>query len=111
MAAQTFHHTRSNSFPFPSKPNLVVSQIDEHLNKLKASDATSTSLSRSHKLNGLQNLYDCVDRLLQLPFSQQALSQGQKKRDGLMSCCMDLLGFWICATLLTMLCSRKSKEK
>ncbi|XVE48755.1 hypothetical protein DITRI_Ditri01bG0027700 [Diplodiscus trichospermus] len=79
MAAQTFHHTRSNSFPLPSRPNPVVSQIDEHLNRLKASDATSTSSSISHKLNGLQDLYDCVDKLLQLPFSQQALSQGQNK--------------------------------
>ncbi|XWS40262.1 hypothetical protein CRYUN_Cryun18bG0125500 [Craigia yunnanensis] len=87
MAAQTFHHTRSNSFPLPARPNPLVSQIDEHFNRLRASDATSTSSSSSslssssisHKLNGLQDLYDCVDKLLQLPFSQQALAQEQHK--------------------------------
>ncbi|XP_021286700.1 uncharacterized protein LOC110418331 [Herrania umbratica] len=78
MAAQTFHHTRSNSFPLPTRPSPLVSQIDEHLNRLKASDATSTSSSISHKLNGLQDLYDSVDKLLQLPFSQ-ALVQEQNK--------------------------------
>ncbi|XWS62586.1 hypothetical protein CRYUN_Cryun06bG0023600 [Craigia yunnanensis] len=33
----------------------------------------------NHKLNGLQDLYDCVDKLLQLPFSQQDLAQEQPK--------------------------------
>ncbi|EOX97493.1 Eukaryotic translation initiation factor 3 subunit A, putative [Theobroma cacao] len=79
MAAQTFHHTRSNSFPLPSRLSPLVSQIDEHLNRLKASNATSTSSAISHKLNGLQDLYDSVDKLLQLPFSQLALVQEQHK--------------------------------
>ncbi|XWS67645.1 hypothetical protein CRYUN_Cryun04dG0023600 [Craigia yunnanensis] len=48
--------------------------------ELRATDATSTSSSSiSHKLNGLQDLYGCVDKLLQLPFSQQALAQEQHK--------------------------------
>ncbi|XP_022727251.1 uncharacterized protein LOC111283104 [Durio zibethinus] len=80
MASQTFHHTRCNSFPLPSRPNPFISQIDEHLNRFRASDATSTSSSSiSHKLNGFKDLYDCVDKLLQLPSSQQALAQEQHK--------------------------------
>ncbi|EOX97495.1 Eukaryotic translation initiation factor 3 subunit A, putative [Theobroma cacao] len=79
MATRTFHHTRSNSFPLPSRPSPLVSQIDVHLNRLRASDATSTSSSISRKLNGFRDLYDCVDKLLQLPFSQQALAQEQHK--------------------------------
>ncbi|WRX13742.1 Protein BPS1 [Theobroma cacao] len=66
-------------FPLPSRLSPLVSQIDEHLNRLKASNATSTSSAISHKLNGLQDLYDSVDKLLQLPFSQLALVQEQHK--------------------------------
>ncbi|TYH88811.1 hypothetical protein ES332_D01G214500v1 [Gossypium tomentosum] len=79
MAAQTTHHARSNSFPLQSRPNPLVSEIDEHLNRLRDSKETSTSSSISHKLNGLQDLYDCVDKLLRLPFSQQELAQEQNK--------------------------------
>ncbi|TYJ50162.1 hypothetical protein E1A91_A01G187200v1 [Gossypium mustelinum] len=79
MASQTIHHTRSNSFPLPSRPNLLVSEIDEHLNRLRDSEATSTSSSICHKLNGLQDLYDGVDKLLDFPFFQQELAQEQKK--------------------------------
>ncbi|KAB2097614.1 hypothetical protein ES319_A01G182700v1, partial [Gossypium barbadense] len=55
-----------NSFPLPSKPTPLVSEVDEHLNRLRDSAATSTSSSINHKLNGLQDLYDCgpVDEFL-----------------------------------------------
>ncbi|XP_016704090.1 uncharacterized protein [Gossypium hirsutum] len=79
MASQTIHHTRSNSFPLPSRPNPLVLEIDEHLNRLRDSEATSTSSSICHKLNGLQDLYDGVDKLLDFPFFQQELAQEQKK--------------------------------
>ncbi|TYI43978.1 hypothetical protein ES332_A01G205600v1 [Gossypium tomentosum] len=66
MAAQTIPRACSNSLPLPSRPNPLVSEIDEHLKRLRDSEATSTSLSISHKLNSLQDLYDCgpVDELL-----------------------------------------------
>ncbi|ONH92436.1 hypothetical protein PRUPE_8G175300 [Prunus persica] len=52
-------HTRSNSFP--SRPHPVVQEIDEHLCRLRSSEATSTSSSSiSHKLSGLQNLHDSL---------------------------------------------------
>ncbi|VVA30024.1 PREDICTED: Protein of unknown function DUF241 [Prunus dulcis] len=72
-------HTRSNSFPSRSHP--VLQEVDELLCRLRSSEATSASSSSiSHKLSGLQDLHDCVDRLLQLPLSQQALAQEQNEK-------------------------------
>ncbi|PQQ02580.1 uncharacterized protein Pyn_05911 [Prunus yedoensis var. nudiflora] len=73
-------HTRSNSFP--SRPHPIVQEVEEHLCRLRSSEATSTSSSPSisHKLSGLQELHDCVDRLLQLPLTQQALAQEQNEK-------------------------------
>ena len=80
MATQTIHHTRCNSFPLPSRQHPLATEVNEHLNRLRASEATSTSSSSiSHKLNGFLNLYAGVDKLLQLPLSQQALTQEQHK--------------------------------
>ncbi|KAI9180757.1 hypothetical protein LWI28_007863 [Acer negundo] len=66
-------HTRSNSFPSKSHP--VASNFDEHLRKLR-----SSSSSIFCKLNGLQDLHDCVDKVLRLPLTQQALGQEQQKK-------------------------------
>ncbi|PQM33005.1 uncharacterized protein Pyn_01857 [Prunus yedoensis var. nudiflora] len=72
-------HTRSNSFP--SRPHPIVQEVDERVCRLRSSEATSTSSSSiSHKLSGLQDLHDCVDRLLQLPLTQQALAQEQNEK-------------------------------
>ncbi|XP_031248927.1 uncharacterized protein LOC116106740 [Pistacia vera] len=64
------YHTRSNSFP--SRPHPLTSEVDQHLRRLRASQSTSTSSSSiSHQINGLQDLHDCVDKLLQLSHVQQ----------------------------------------
>ncbi|KAH9694450.1 hypothetical protein WN944_028416 [Citrus x changshan-huyou] len=78
MAAS--YHTRSNSFPTRSHP--LTSDVGENLRRLRYSQAASTSLSSSiaHELNGLQDLHDSVDKMLQLPLVQQALAQGQHKK-------------------------------
>ncbi|CAN1134734.1 hypothetical protein LINPERPRIM_LOCUS15920 [Linum perenne] len=77
MAATTFH-ARSNSFPSRTHP--TVSEIDEQLCRLRQSQAASTSSSSiSHKLNGLQDVYDCVDKLIQLPSTQQAMINEQNE--------------------------------
>ncbi|KAL6278458.1 hypothetical protein ACE6H2_022059 [Prunus campanulata] len=81
-------HIRSNSFPsrphpFKKSMNICLpfKAVDEHLCRLRSSEATSTSsTSISHKLTGLQDLHDCVDRLLQLPLTQQALAQEQNEK-------------------------------
>ncbi|KAI4317438.1 hypothetical protein L6164_025305 [Bauhinia variegata] len=68
-------HIRCNSLP--SAPHPLVSQFEEHLDRLKSSEAASSSSSStiSHKLSWMQDLHDCTDKLLQLPFTQQALAR------------------------------------
>ncbi|CAN0890331.1 hypothetical protein LINGRAHAP2_LOCUS16372 [Linum grandiflorum] len=68
MAATTFH-ARSNSLPSASHP--LVSEIDEQVCRL------SSSSSISQKLNGLQDVYECVDKFIQLPSTQQAMIHDQ----------------------------------
>ncbi|KAL5791303.1 hypothetical protein ACOSQ2_006191 [Xanthoceras sorbifolium] len=65
-------HTRSNSFPSRSHP--LASNFEEHLRKLRS----SSSIFR--RLTGLQDLHDCVDKVLSLPLTQQALAQEQQKK-------------------------------
>ncbi|KAH1252114.1 hypothetical protein GmHk_04G009174 [Glycine max] len=68
-------HNRSNSMPTAPRP--TVSQVEEHLHRLKDTEATTSSLSSSisHRLNDLQDLQESTDELLQLRISQQALAQ------------------------------------
>ncbi|CAN1770778.1 hypothetical protein LINPERHAP1_LOCUS11708 [Linum perenne] len=72
MAATTFH-ARSNSFPSRTHP--TVSEFDEQLCRLRQSQAASTSSS----LSSLQDVYDCVDKLIQLPSTQQAMIHDQNE--------------------------------
>ncbi|KAI4298323.1 hypothetical protein L6164_031897 [Bauhinia variegata] len=68
------YHARSNSLP--SKPHPLILQCNEHLARLEASDATSSSSSLfSHKLSCLQDLHDTVEKLIQLPHTQEVLVQ------------------------------------
>ncbi|KAK7310608.1 hypothetical protein RJT34_08213 [Clitoria ternatea] len=69
-------HTRCNSLP--SAPHPVVSQYEDHLRRLKDREVATCSISSSsltHKLDGLLDLHDCTDKLLQLPMKQQALAR------------------------------------
>ncbi|OMO92008.1 hypothetical protein COLO4_17953 [Corchorus olitorius] len=72
------YHARSNSLP--SRQHPISSQIDETLNRLRSSQSASTSSSIGQNLNGLQDLHEYVDMLLQSPQSQQALSQEQQRK-------------------------------
>ncbi|XP_044490004.1 uncharacterized protein LOC123214311 [Mangifera indica] len=66
----TSQHTCSNSFPSRAHP--ITSEVDLHLSRLNASEFTCTSSSSiSIEINGLQELHDCVDKLLQLSLSHQ----------------------------------------
>ncbi|KAL4303912.1 hypothetical protein GQ457_10G023670 [Hibiscus cannabinus] len=78
LNVQPSFHARSNSLP--SRQHPVASQIDENLNRLRASQSASTSSSIGHKLNCLQDLYDYVDMFLQLPLTQQDLAQEQQRK-------------------------------
>ncbi|KAI9128195.1 hypothetical protein K1719_001188 [Acacia pycnantha] len=99
-------HTRSNSFP--NAPHPLVSQFEEHLNRLKSSTSASSSSTLSHKLGGLQDLQDSTDELLQLSTTQQVLAQdcSQKLVDELLDGSLRLLD--ICNTAKD--CLVQSKE-
>ncbi|XP_057456424.1 uncharacterized protein LOC130747491 [Lotus japonicus] len=64
-------HARSNSLP--SRPHPIILQCNEHLERLRSSSETSSSSSLSHKLGALQDLHECVEKLVQLPLTQEAL--------------------------------------
>ncbi|XP_028767677.1 uncharacterized protein LOC114743956 [Neltuma alba] len=98
-------HVRSNSFP--SAPHPLVSQLEEHLKRLKSSES-ATSSSLSHKLNGLQDLHECTDKLLQLNITQQVLTRGCSREwvDELLDGSLRLLD--ICSTAKD--CLLQSKE-
>ncbi|KAK8625264.1 hypothetical protein V6N13_090139 [Hibiscus sabdariffa] len=67
-------HARSNSLP--SRPHPLVTQIDEHLCRLKSNvSASSSSPAWTRNLSGLRDLYELVDNLLQLPVTQKSLAQ------------------------------------
>ncbi|KAA3465475.1 carrier [Gossypium australe] len=74
LNVQPSFHARSNSLP--SRQHPITSQIDENLNRLRASQSACTS-SIGHELTCLQDLYDYVDMLLQLLLTQHALAQEQ----------------------------------
>ncbi|KAB2045939.1 hypothetical protein ES319_D01G198500v1 [Gossypium barbadense] len=98
MASSTLNqksnfHARSSSLP--SRPHPLVTQIDEHLCRLKANEsASSSSSSMSQKLSGLSNLYELVDNLLQLPLTQKSLAQqcNDKQVNELLNGSLKLLG-------------------
>ncbi|XP_042509228.1 uncharacterized protein LOC122084873 [Macadamia integrifolia] len=76
MAPSPFHpkacrHARSISFPSRSHP--LTFQVQEQLHRVRASEATSSSVSCN--LGGLKDLYDSVTDLLHLPLTQQTLAQ------------------------------------
>ncbi|KAB5541645.1 hypothetical protein DKX38_014619 [Salix brachista] len=76
---KTSFHARSNSLP--SRPHPIISEFDEHICRVRDSEATSTSSSSiGHKLSGLQDLYDSVDKFLQLPLTQQSLAREQNRK-------------------------------
>jgi hypothetical protein len=68
-------HIRSNSLP--STPHPCISQFENNLQRLTSSEGDSSASSSSvcNKLNGLQDLHDCIDKFLQFPIEQQALAQ------------------------------------
>ncbi|XP_022135912.1 uncharacterized protein LOC111007751 [Momordica charantia] len=72
-------HIRSNSLP--SKPHPVVTEVDEHLCRLQASETTSSSSSLCQKLDRLQDLHGCIDKLLNLPLTHQALVDNKSVDD------------------------------
>ena len=73
-------HVRSISLPSRSHPTTL--KIQQQLNKLTTLEASSTSAlgKTSNGLSGLEELYNCMDELLSLPSTQQALSLHQHEK-------------------------------
>ncbi|EEF36646.1 conserved hypothetical protein [Ricinus communis] len=65
----------------PSRPHPLMSQLDDHICRLRACGVTSTSsTSITHKLSGLQDLHDSIDKLLLLPLTQQVLAHQNNRK-------------------------------
>jgi len=63
-------HGRSNSLP--SRPHPLILQCNQHLDTLIRSSNERGSMLR-HKIVGLRDLVECVENLIQLPLTQEAL--------------------------------------
>ncbi|KAL0325983.1 UNVERIFIED_CONTAM: hypothetical protein Sradi_5167600 [Sesamum radiatum] len=71
-------HSRSNSFPSQSHP--VMESVEDHLCRLKSSEAASTSASSiCMNLASLRDFHEGINNLIQMPSVQQALSQGHSE--------------------------------
>ncbi|KAK4390907.1 hypothetical protein Sango_2154000 [Sesamum angolense] len=69
-------HSRSNSFPSQSHP--VMDDVEDHLCRLKSSEAASTSAtSACANLASLRDLHEGINNLIQMASIQQALSNEQ----------------------------------
>ncbi|XP_022923253.1 uncharacterized protein LOC111430997 [Cucurbita moschata] len=77
MAAR--YHLRSISLPSRSHPTTL--RIEEQLSKLKALESSSPSTSKSicNGLQGLDDLYACMDELLHMASTKQVLSSHQNQ--------------------------------
>ncbi|KAG5060924.1 hypothetical protein JHK87_001953 [Glycine soja] len=76
----SLYHVRSNSFPSGSHPSSI--RKEEELSKMKTWEATSTSTSKSigTGLSLLEDLYICLEDLLNVASTQKVISnhQGEK---------------------------------
>lgn len=75
---KSHNHVRSNSLPL--KPHPVILQCNEHLSHFGALDATLSSSLLSLKLNSLLNLHDSIEKLIQLPLTQEALVREHQEK-------------------------------
>ncbi|XP_058782968.1 uncharacterized protein LOC131657607 [Vicia villosa] len=78
MAASSPLNTKSNfhgrSISLPSRPHPLILKCNQHLETLlKSSNETSSSSLLFHKIDGLRDLIKCVENLIQLPLTQDAL--------------------------------------
>ncbi|XWS67641.1 hypothetical protein CRYUN_Cryun04dG0023200 [Craigia yunnanensis] len=65
----------AHSVSLPSRPHPLLSQVEENLFRLRATDASSSSSSICNKVRGLRDLFNSVDSFLQLGQTQQVLAK------------------------------------
>ncbi|GJY79997.1 hypothetical protein Tco_0492748 [Tanacetum coccineum] len=78
-SADENHHIRSTSLP--TRPHPIILQAQEEISKFRAWEASVSSVPTADSicsaLTRLQVLYECVDSVLSMPLTQQALTQNQ----------------------------------
>ncbi|PWA72909.1 hypothetical protein CTI12_AA263890 [Artemisia annua] len=78
-SAENVHHFRSMSLPTLAHPSTI--QAEEEICEFRKWEASMSSVPTADSLCGalvrLQGLYECVDGLLSLPLTQQALTHSQ----------------------------------
>ncbi|KAI6688438.1 hypothetical protein NL676_025266 [Syzygium grande] len=93
--SKTSSHFRSISLPSLSHPPTIT--VKEHLSRLRSSETVSSSSLASQSLGELKSLYDCIDDLLQLPLTQQALSHLRSPAEESLDVSLQLLD--VCANV------------
>ncbi|XP_058780859.1 uncharacterized protein LOC131654954 [Vicia villosa] len=78
MASSSPLNTKSNfhgrSISLPSRPHPLILKCTQHLETLlKFSNETFSSSLLFHKIDGLRDLIECAENLIQLPLTQDAL--------------------------------------
>ncbi|CAL5205623.1 unnamed protein product [Lathyrus oleraceus] len=86
MAASSPFNTKSNfrgrSISLPSRPHPLILKCNQHLEALlRSSNETSPSSLLCHKIGGLRDLIECVENLIQLPLTQEALIHDQHQEN------------------------------
>ncbi|XP_004500802.1 uncharacterized protein [Cicer arietinum] len=64
-------HGRSNSLP--SRPHPLILKCNQHLDTLLSSSNETSSSFLFHKIGNLRDLIECVENVIQLPLTQDAL--------------------------------------
>lgn len=73
IVANSTLSSRSRSISLPSSSHPFILSLEQNLGRLRSSENASTS-STCQKLDGLKNLYESLDDVLQLPLSQKVFS-------------------------------------
>lgn len=95
-SSNKFHHARSNSLP--PRPHPAISRLEKFLHSLSASETNCSTSSLTGKISGLEDLHECVDKLLLLPLVQKVFTQQNDGRsvDALLDGSLRLLD--LCST-------------
>ncbi|KAK2995104.1 hypothetical protein RJ640_020744 [Escallonia rubra] len=102
---KTTCHSRSNSLPARSHP--LTASVEDSLDQLKASEATSSSSASAifSQLDNLEHLHEHLHELIQLPSIQRALAHDNYRTDEVLDGSLTLLD--VCGTARDVLLQTK----
>ncbi|CAI8600344.1 unnamed protein product [Vicia faba] len=86
MAASSHFNTKSNfhgrPISLPSRLHPLTLKCNQHLETfLRSSNETSSPSLLFHKIDGLRDLIECVENLVQLPLTKDALLHDQHQEN------------------------------